>query len=128
MGVLHTIALVANTTSRIPFATGEWRGHFKIVGMYSRRIAYRDSWYMNKQVCILKLIFKYKPVYSHSTILCKRISSSIYQHSQKSPFFAGSWHFASSDAPWERQRMRQHPTCSLVSKLSGPWGGGRDCE
>ena len=50
MGVLHTIALVANTTSRIPFATGEWRGHFKNVGMYSRRIAYRDSCYMNKQV------------------------------------------------------------------------------
>ena len=50
MGVLHTIALVANTTSRILFATGEWRGHFKNVGMYSRRIAYRDSCYMNKQV------------------------------------------------------------------------------
>ena len=50
MGVLHTIALVANTTSRYPFATGEWRGHFKNVGMYSRRIAYRDSCYMNKQV------------------------------------------------------------------------------
>ena len=50
MGVLHTIALVANTTSRIPFATGEWREHFKNAGMYSRRIAYRDSCYMNKQV------------------------------------------------------------------------------
>ena len=24
----HTIALVAITTSRYPFATGEWRGHF----------------------------------------------------------------------------------------------------
>ena len=55
MGVLHTIALVANTTSRYPFATGEWRGHFKNVGMYSRRIAYRDSCYMNNifVYCIL---------------------------------------------------------------------------
>ena len=31
-------------------------------------------------IFILKLISKYKPVYSHSTILCKRISSSISQH------------------------------------------------
>ena len=59
MGVLHTIALVANTTSRIPFATGEWRGHFKNVGMYSRRIAYRDSCYMNKQVSrILEILYQ----------------------------------------------------------------------
>ena len=50
MGDTLTIALIANTTSRIPFATGEWRGHFKNVGMYSRRIAYRDTCYMNKQV------------------------------------------------------------------------------
>ena len=50
MGDTLTIALVANTTSRYPFATGEWRGHFKNVGMYSRRIAYRDTCYMNKQV------------------------------------------------------------------------------
>ena len=50
MGDTLTIALIANTTSRIPFATGEWSGHFKNVGMYSRRIAYRDTRNMNKQV------------------------------------------------------------------------------
>ena len=63
MGDTLTIAVVANTTSRYPFATGEWRGHFKNVGMYSRRIAYRDTCYMNKQVCILKLIFYIKIPY-----------------------------------------------------------------
>ena len=58
MGDTLTIALVANTTSRYPFATGEWRGHFKNVGMYSRRIAYRDTCYMNKQVLrILEITF-----------------------------------------------------------------------
>ena len=80
MGNTLTIALIANTTSRIPFATGEWRGHFKNVGMYSKRIAYRDTCYMNKQVLrileihththyiyiygifILKIISKYLPV------------------------------------------------------------------
>ena len=31
-GVLHTIALEAITTSRYPFATGEWRRHFKMLG------------------------------------------------------------------------------------------------
>ena len=69
MGVLHTIALVANTTSRIPFATGEWRGHFKNVGMYSRRIAYRDSCYMNKQVSrILEIdIYIYTLIYSYDS-------------------------------------------------------------
>ena len=44
-----------------------------------------------------------------SSSLVKRISSSTYQHSQKSPFFAGSWHFARGDAPWARLHMRQHP-------------------
>ena len=67
MGDTLTITLVANTTSRYPFATGEWRGHFKNVGMYSRRIAYRDTCYMNKQVLrILEIndyiIQKYNPL------------------------------------------------------------------
>ena len=60
MGDTLTIALIANTTSRIPFATGEWRGHFKNVGMYSRRIAYRDTCYMNKQVLrILEIALRF---------------------------------------------------------------------
>ena len=60
MGDTLTIALIANTTSRIPFATGEWRGHFKNVEMYSRRIAYRDTCYMNKQVLCILEIYIYK--------------------------------------------------------------------
>ena len=32
VGVLHTIALEAITTSRYPFATGKWRRHFKMLG------------------------------------------------------------------------------------------------
>ena len=35
------IALVAITTSRYPFATGEWRGHFLKCCDISRRIAYQ---------------------------------------------------------------------------------------
>ena len=59
MGDTLTIALIENTTSQIPFATGEWRGHFKNVGMYSRRIAYRDTCYMNKQVLRILEIYIY---------------------------------------------------------------------
>ena len=60
MGDTLTIALIANTTSRIPFATGEWRGHFKNVGMYSRRIAYRGTCYISdgKTFCMVCQIFK----------------------------------------------------------------------
>ena len=32
VGVSHTIALVANTTSRMTLATGERREHFKMLG------------------------------------------------------------------------------------------------
>ena len=73
MGDTLTIALVANTTSRYPFATGEWRGYFKNVGMYSRRIAYRDTCYMNKQVLrILEML-----VYKHK---CRILKWSLYMN------------------------------------------------
>ena len=63
MGDTLTTALIANTTSRIPFATGEWRGHLKNVGMYSRRIAYRDTCYMNKTGLYFEINFYIKIPY-----------------------------------------------------------------
>ena len=45
---------------------------------------------------------------------------------KKSPFFASSWCFANRDAPASATAHAPASTRSLVSKLTGPWGGGRD--
>ena len=39
-------------------STSEWWGVFINVGIYSKGFACRESCYVNRQVCILKLIFK----------------------------------------------------------------------
>ena len=63
MGDSHTIALVAKPTSRIPFVTSEWREHFKMLGCTRGESPCRDSCFVNKQVCILKLFLELKIPY-----------------------------------------------------------------
>ena len=63
MGDSRTIALVAKPTSRIPFVTSEWREHFKMLGCTRGESPCRDSCFVNKQVCILKLFLEKNSIF-----------------------------------------------------------------
>ena len=91
---------------------------------------FTELWECHTNIPYMEFLYKNWFQNTNLSIHIARFSASespraIYQHSQKSPIFAGTWIIAWGDAPWARLRMRQHPKQSLVSTfwIRGEEGG-----
>ena len=76
---------------------------------------------------MLKLISKYKPVYSYSTNPDRRFSSSTSQHFKMSPPFASSEGVSASGDRLQSDGVQgTHLLPHNIIITTDPWGGGRD--